>query len=889
MIVGATRADPADLGNCASEPIHIPGAIQPHGALLVCAEGTLEIQQCSANVISHLGMSPVELLGLALGGLLDTVSVAAVAAARFAPLLRAVNPLRLTSTRGLQFEAVLHRPPGDQGLLAIELEPLSPAATGAFMFDPRLRAAILRLQSGSDARSIGQIATEEIRKLTGFDRVMAYQFDADWHGEVVAESKREELESFLGLHYPASDIPAQARRLYELNWLRMVADVGYTPSPMFAHEAGPALDMSYAGLRSVSPLHIEYLKNMGVRASMSVSLVRDGKLTGLIACHHYAGPMVVPFAIRETCEYLGQALSWHGKLLESAAVAEEQRAAQAHEGELVRSMAASGDLLEGLSIGALVSLAGAAGAAIVLSEGTQHLGHAPDAGQLREIVLFLQGVKRDVFATDKLSDHLPAAAGWSDCAGLLAIPISRALGEYLLWFRPATAQVIDWGGDPRQAKVTHLEEGKPPRLSPRGSFALWRETVVGRSLPWRPWEIDAASSLRRVLLGGIRQRVVQLRALNQRLVEADHAKDNFLATVSHELRTPLTAVTGWLALLRSNKVPATKIPHALEVISRNVVAQARLVEELLDVSQIASGKLVLDDAGVDLAEVVEEVLESFALIAEARAIQLSSTRAGTALIRGDAFRLRQVVTNLVGNALKFTPPGGWVRVSLQSGAANVDLTVEDNGQGISRQFLPLIFEIFRQEDAGIDRRSAGLGLGLAIVRKLVELHGGEVSASSAGEGQGASFHVRLPLAARADHPSQEIQQPKADALRGLRVLVIEDDVDAADLITEILSGCGAEVSLAIEAVSALALVESADSFHAIVSDIGLPGIDGLELMRRVRARPPEQGGRIPSLALTAYTRTADRTRSLQAGFESHVAKPVNAAELIAAVASLARR
>jgi chemotaxis family two-component system sensor kinase Cph1 len=889
MSAGAARAEPVDLENCASEPIHIPGAVQPHGALLVCDEATLEICQCSESVIAHLGMPPAELLGRPLRGLLDTVSVEAVEAARSVPLLRAINPLRFTTTRGLHFEAVLHRPPGDRKLLAIELEPLSPAATGAFMFDPRLRAAILRLQSSSDARSISQIAAEEIRKLTGFDRVMAYQFDAHWHGEVVAESKREELEPFLGLHYPASDIPAQARRLYELNWLRMIADVGYTPSPLFAREAGPPLDMSYAGLRSVSPIHIEYLKNMGVRASMSVSLVRDGKLTGLIACHHYAGPMVVPFAIRETCEYLGQALSWHGKLLESAAVAEEQRAAQAHEGELVRSMAASGDLLEGLSIGALVSLAGAAGAAIVLSEGTKRVGNAPDTGQLREIVRFLQGVESDVFVTDKLSDHLPAAAGWPDCAGLLAIPISRALGEYLLWFRPASGQVINWGGDPRLEKVIERKEGKPPRLSPRGSFALWRETVVGRALPWRSWEIDAASSLRRVLLGGIRQRVVELRALNLRLVEADHAKDNFLATVSHELRTPLTAIAGWLALLRASKVPPAKIAHALEVISRNVVVQARLVEELLDVSRIASGKLVLQVAGVDLGDVVDEVIESCALVAESRNIHVSSTSTGSMMIRGDAFRLRQVVTNLLGNALKFTPHGGWVRISLSGGAASVDLVVEDNGQGFSSEFLPVIFDTFRQEDAGIDRRSAGLGLGLAIVRKLVELHGGKISASSAGDGQGASFHVRLPLATRADVQTQEIRKANADALKGLRVLVIEDDADAAELIVHILSECGAQVTLANEAVGALALIGDAASFHAIVSDIGLPGLDGLELMRRLRARPAGQGGRTPSLALTTYTRAADRTRSLQAGFETHVAKPINAEELIAAVASLARR
>lgn len=894
---GSAGTGPVDLDNCAREPIHIPGAVQPHGVLCACRGSAMVVQQVSANVTAHLGLAPEAVLGKAIGELFDGASSARLAAASEREPLREVNPVRVVANGGMAFDAVLSRTGEGGDVLLVELEPSTDADSAvAPTFDPRLRGSVLRLQTATDVARLTTVAAEEVRAITGFDRVMIYRFDADWNGEVVAESKREDLETFLGQHYPASDIPAQARRLYTVNWLRFIGDVAYVPSPIVPAndpERGAPLDLSHSVLRSVSPIHIEYLRNMGVTASMSISLVIDGKLSGLIACHHYSGPRIVSYAVRETSEYLGQALSWHLRVLEAASVADRARRAQEHEAEVVRSMAVSDDLLDGLTTPSLVSLTEAGGAAVVLQEGTRRVGATPEPGAIEAIVRWLRSTDHEVFATDHVARHIPEASAWDDvAAGLVAVAVSRELGEYLLWFRPSTERTVNWAGDPRKTVTLSSGDGAP-RLSPRGSFELWRETVRGRSLPWDRWQIEAASSLRRVLLGGVRKRAAELRMLNERLTEADRAKDNFIATVSHELRTPLNAISGWTHLMQTGMTP-DRMPHALEVIARNARAQSQLVEDLLDVSRITSGKLSLEVESVDLVGLIESALEAISLAVDSKGITLKRVLDTTATpVLGDPIRLRQAVTNLLTNAVKFTPKNGTITVVLRRAESDVELTVSDTGQGIEPAFLAIIFEPFRQQDEGMNRRSQGLGLGLAIVRKLIELHGGTVSAASEGVGRGSTFRVRLPMApvqrSKAVVPSSPtLGFDCPPELSGLRVLIVEDEPDARELLRHVLEQCGAVVSEAANAREALVHLDTV-SFDAIISDIGLPETDGFAFMRQLRTRPPERGGRTPAIALTAYTRAHDRTSALHAGFQSHVPKPVDANELVVVLASLVGR
>ncbi len=373
--------------------------------------------------------------------------------------------------------------------------------------------------------------------------------------------------------------------------------------------------------------------------------------------------------------------------------------------------------------------------------------------------------------------------------------------------------------------------------------------------------------------------------------ELSRLKDEFLATMSHELRTPLNAIFGWITLLRTRRLDEPTQERALETIERNARAQKRLIEDLLDVSRIVTGKVALELVTVDPRRVVEAALETMHPAAQAKGLKivpLLDTNAGT--VRGDFARLQQVVCNLLSNAIKFTDPGGHIEVCLARRNDEVEISVTDSGQGIKAEFLPLVFDRFRQEDGSISRRHGGLGLGLAIVRHLVELHAGSVDAQSAGEGQGARFVVRLPVREASLLPRPSEAAPGAIVtpamLMGVRLLVVDDDPGARELISGMLEGFGAHVRVAENGRSALtSLLEHRPD--VLIADLGMPEMDGYALIEQVRALEPNFGGHTPAVAVTAYASPQDRLRALQAGYQNHVAKPVEAEELAIVIASLA--
>jgi PAS domain S-box-containing protein len=378
--------------------------------------------------------------------------------------------------------------------------------------------------------------------------------------------------------------------------------------------------------------------------------------------------------------------------------------------------------------------------------------------------------------------------------------------------------------------------------------------------------------------------------------EANRLKDEFLSTVSHELRTPLTAMLGWVQLLRTGALAPERQARALETVERNARAQGQLIEDLLDVSRILSGKMKLDVEPVEVSTIVEQALESVRPAADAKGLRLQSALDSTGSVMGDAHRLQQVVWNLLTNAVKFTPRGGRVQVFVERRDSSVEVTVADTGRGITPDFLPHVFERFRQADGGTRRQYGGLGLGLSIVRHLVEMHGGTVAASSQGEGMGATFTVRLPLsvALRKDvappvsprEPPLRRDFPCPPQLAGLRVLLVDDEVDTREYLRALLEGCDVRVVVAGSAEEALESLRR-EPPDLLLSDIGMPDEDGYSLIQKVRALPALEGGRTPAAALTAYARMEDRARVLLAGFQAHVPKPVEPMELLAVLASLA--
>jgi PAS domain S-box-containing protein len=394
--------------------------------------------------------------------------------------------------------------------------------------------------------------------------------------------------------------------------------------------------------------------------------------------------------------------------------------------------------------------------------------------------------------------------------------------------------------------------------------------------------------------------LVRERDARRHAEEADRLKDEFLATLSHELRTPLTSILGWASMIRNGEVEGSNATRALETIERNARSQARLIDDLLDVSRIITGNLRLDLNPLNLTPIVEAAVDALRPTADVKGIEVRTQfESAECLVKGDPNRLRQVIWNLLSNAIKFTSRDGMVNIELRCVESNARLTVSDTGEGIPESFLPYVFDRFRQAEASVSRRQGGLGLGLAVVRHLVELHGGRIRAESEGPDQGSTFTVDLPLAqerrdpARAEERRREIERRRgrsSDRVRldGVHILLVEDDDDSRKLLGTMLKRYGAEVT-STKSVAEAFDVFSQDVPDLLISDIGMPDEDGYELIRKLRELPADKGGQTPAIALTGYASRKDRERALAAGYHTHLAKPIEQSEMMDAIASLIGR
>ena len=485
-------------------------------------------------------------------------------------------------------------------------------------------------------------------------------------------------------------------------------------------------------------------------------------------------------------------------------------------------------------------------------------------------------------------------------AEMLGVPLTSLIG------RDATGLVHEEDRESTQARLVSILHGERAsfelRLRRPDGMPLWVHVSSapipdgsGRTVGVLGMFTDvsarhrAESELQRLLASEKRAR--------EEAEGANRAKDDFLATVSHELRTPLNAMLGWLTMLRSGALDGAKTHRALEVIERNARSQAKLIEDLLDVSRMISGKLRIETKKVGLGAVIQGAVDAVGTAALEKEIRIERIDqldpvAGDPgdLVAGDPERLKQIVMNLLSNALKFTPHGGTVRVGARRTGTRLEIVVKDSGQGIAAEFLPHVFDRFRQQDASLTRKHAGLGLGLAIVRHLAELHGGEVRADSEGPGKGSTFTVSLPALSEGDAsalpratPALTVQpdaRARSTSLRGSKVLVVDDELDSLEMLKELLTRAGADVRSASSAKAALPMVSSFRP-DLIVSDLAMPEQDGYDLLGRIRALPPDRGGRTPAIALTAHARLTDRLRVLSSGFAAYLAKPVEPDELIA--------
>ncbi len=703
-----------DLTTCDAEPIHIPGLVQPHGALLAFDQERRLIAR-SLNAPGLLGIVPDA--GARPSDVQLTPALDHAIGDGLAEPDNDGEPRELLLA-GRTFDVISHRA-GERSIL--EFEPRPPDAPRLELFAIEAQRALGRLHRARSVADLLRDGTEEVRRMTGFDRVMCYRFRHDQSGEVVVEQRRPDLEPFLGLRYPASDIPAQARRLYLLNPLRFIADVDAAPVPLdppMGPESAAPLDLSHAVLRSVSPIHIEYLRNMGVSASMSISIVVHGQLWGLFACHHYSGTKWVPQAVRVACRLLAQIVSVLLERLEG----EEHRAAVARTDavrkELVTTARDDDDLLWSLGRSTAVrEVIASHGVAIALDRRLECLGQTPPRDTVVRLIERLRdGPGPDLVATHHLRESLPDVGPLGGTAGMLAIGFHRAQGGWLLWFRGEEVETIRWAGNPDKV---YAEGPNGPRLSPRGSFAEYCEQVREQALPWSTAEIEVASLLR-----GELQDVALARAS-----ELERARELLVATLSHDLRTPLNAIGLSAAVLARDTGQSQAISSR---ISASTHRMRRLVDQMLDYSRIQAGVgLAVQPRDVDVAGLVRQIIDETVTAYPGFEVLADVTGGPRAWVDPDRFS--QTLSNLLSNARHHGALGKPASVVVRGGGtAPLLVRVVNEGADIPPQVRATLFKPFKLESMETANNRRGLGLGLYIVDHIVRGHGGAVTVDSAG-------------------------------------------------------------------------------------------------------------------------------------------------------------
>lgn len=743
-----------NLSRLKQPSIHVLTQVQPHGVLLVLQEPELIVLQVSANTAAAFGLTPDEVLGKPLDDLLDSFQVDQLRAGLAYDNLDLLNPSKVWARRSGDeyqvFDAVFHR--SADGFLILELEPALTHETIPFLsFYHLARASINQLEATSNLRDFCQIIVQEVRRVTGFDRVMLYKFDEDGHGEVVAEEKIAEMESYLGLHFPESDIPQPARKLFVSNWIRVIPDAHATPVDLYPAQnpiTHQPVDLTLSILRSPYSCHLDYLHNMGVRASLTISLMKDQKLWGLIACHHRT-PKQIPYDLRKACEFLGRVIFAELSTREETADYSYRMKLAAVQTALVDWMSQEDNFIDGLVQHEpnLMDLVNATGAAICFGGHWTTIGCTPSEEELNYLVQWLaKTVDQEVFATDSLPLIYSDAERFKDVAsGLLAIPISRR--SYVLWFRPEVIQTVNWGGDPNHAYDLD-QSGDTPRLCPRKSFELWKETVRLKSLPWKPVEVKATLELRKAIVNIVLRQAEELALLAQDLERSNAELKKFAYVASHDLQEPLNQVANYVQLLEMRY--NTELDQDAKEFIGFAVEGVSLMQTLID-DVLLYSKVDLKGVEWELIEVetaLQQALNNLrGRIGETNAV---ITYDPMPTIVADGTQLMQLFQNLIGNAIKFqqqqVPPRIHIGVQRQDDAWM--FSVQDNGIGIDPQFADRIFVIFQRLHTRDEY--PGSGMGLAICKKIVECHRGQIWVESQ-LGQGATFYFTIPVGGRDRH------------------------------------------------------------------------------------------------------------------------------------------
>lgn len=730
-----------DLTNCDIEPIHIPGQAQSHGFLIAVDDSAI-IQFYSQNIASFIPEISGDLLGKSLAyveSLLNPVYQQGfisqlIASGKSHKGFERINPVPIMIS-GIAYYLIISVS-GDFFLL--EFEP----AISNFDIDVQsmMGNSIAEILTYSDMQLLLHNSAIQVQQIIEFDRVMVYRFAQDGHGEVVAEAKNEDLPSWLGLHYPASDIPKQARELYKLNLTRLIADVNTIPARISKNIVNPRdLDLTYSQLRAVSPIHIQYLKNMGVASSFSISLKYKNELWGLIACHNYT-PRFIDYKSREYAKLIGQILSSALEFRQNEEIMQVNDVFKINLEKILKQLLETGNMEKAMTAGpvTLLDIIKSSGAALVHDKKIYKLGKTPNDKQLLDLMSWIPAnVKESIYHTDQFSSENSDAAAYKDSvSGILISVLSRELGDYLVWFRQEQIQTVKWAGNPDKTII--INANGLLDIAPRNSFEVWAETVSGVAETWDLAEIRAAIKLKEEINYGLNHKAGTARIMNERLKLAYEELESFSYTISHDLKNPIASIKSYAQLLIRDQTILERGQQMLQRIAERADQMNLMINAVLDYSRI--GRTAMHFRQIHTGDLIADIVTDLALVYNVQNLQI--TIGDTPDIKGDPIMILQVFSNLIGNAVKYSQYADPAIVHIEGKIVNDEVcyAITDNGLGIAEADLPKVFELFNRMDNVKDIE--GSGVGLAIVKRIVEKHEGKIRAESKID-HGSTFHVHF--------------------------------------------------------------------------------------------------------------------------------------------------
>jgi two-component system, chemotaxis family, sensor kinase Cph1 len=737
------------LTNHDRTPIHIPGSIQPHGVLLVL-NSQLDIIQVSNNTQDYLGKSTQELLGQAINKLLQGEQVELIRQCWLKKIgsITSYKVSIATFNQERYFYCITHR---TADVLIVELEPINSQSEVSFLsFHALVSEAIAKLQNTSNLTEFLHLLTAEVRQITAFDRVMVYQFDHNGAGSVVAEAKREDLLPYLGLHYPATDIPTTARNLYTRCLLRFAPNLTAKSVKLVPVEnpiTNQPLDLSLSVLRSVDSCCVEYHQNMGVTTMLVISLIQEQKLWGLISCHHQT-PKYISYEVRQICEFLGRIVSSELGHKVNQLELDYQVKLKSLQSEFIESISQADNFIDALIKPELriLDLVSASGAAVCLDNEITLLGTTPNVEQVRALIEWASPhVKNNLFYTNSLPQLYPDGIVFKDTAsGLLLLRISQVRRYDILWFRPEVIQTVNWAGNPNEAVQVNEADGTVI-LSPRKSFAKWQETVRLTSLPWKQCELDSAIALRNAIVGIVLSKADELAKINLELERSNQELASFAYAASHDLKEPLRGIYNYSTILLEDyaqNLDDEGIEYLQTVVTLSVRMET-LINALLRLAQL--GQAHLRQQATDLNELLNQLIDVFrASRPDSHLFEIRIPRP-LPTIECDSVLVNEVFSNLISNAFKYNDQAEqWVEIGyLEEDEQNRSTVfyLRDNGIGIPEHHRETIFRLFKRLHSQ-EKYGGGVGAGLAIVKKIVELHNGRIWVEST-LGLGSAFYFTL--------------------------------------------------------------------------------------------------------------------------------------------------